>query len=138
MLDPALPFEFLVYGTAVSQQSKSASSRRTWKSTVSAAARRALPQGAWLLTDRLAVTLFIFPAGTLHGDIDNRVKPILDAMVRCVYSDDELVERLVVQKFEPGRGFAFSAPSATLREALATDEPVVYVRITDDLHEELS
>lgn len=43
-----------------------------------------------------------------------------------------------MQKFEPGRGFAFSAPSATLREALATDEPVVYVRITDDLHEELS
>lgn len=66
------------------------------------------------------------------------MKPILDAMVRCVYSDDEIVERVVVQKFEPERIFAFQDPSAILLSALEAEEPVVYVRVTGDVHEELS
>lgn len=73
----------------------------------------------------------------MQGDLDNRLKPILDAMVRCVYSDDEVIERIVAQKFEPGRVFAFSNPSDVLRSALGAGEPVVYIRVTDDLHEGL-
>ena len=74
----------------------------------------------------------------MQGDVDNRVKPILDAMVRCVYSDDEIIERVVVQKFEPGRIFAFQDPSAVLVSALQAQDPVIYIRITGDVHEELS
>ncbi len=73
----------------------------------------------------------------MQGDVDNRVKPILDAMTKCVYSNDELIERVVVQKFEPGRIFAFQNPTAVLLTALEADEPVVYIRITDRVHEEL-
>lgn len=101
------------------------------------AARAALPEGAWLLTDPIAVTLYIFPAAQMQGDIDNRVKPILDAMAKCVYIDDEIVERVVVQKFEPERIFAFEDPSPTLLSALEKQEPVVYIRISGDVHEEL-
>ncbi len=35
------------------------------------------------------------------GDIDNIVKPILDALCHHIYMDDRQVQRLVVQKFEP-------------------------------------
>jgi hypothetical protein len=59
-------------------------------------------------------------------------------MTQCVYSDDVLVERVVVQKFEPGRIFPFQDPSERLAEALVADEPIVYIRITNDLHEGLS
>lgn len=97
-----------------------------------------MPEGYWLLTEALAVTIFIFPNAIMQGDIDNRVKPILDAMTQCVYSDDVLVERVVVQKFEPGRIFPFQDPSERLAEALVADEPIVYIRITDNLHEGLS
>jgi hypothetical protein len=97
-----------------------------------------LPEGSWLLTEPLAVTIFIFPGAVMQGDVDNRVKPILDAMVRCVYSDDEIVERVVVQKFEPGRVFAFQSPTDTLVSALEADEPIIYIRVTNDLHEELA
>jgi crossover junction endodeoxyribonuclease RusA len=97
-----------------------------------------LPEGYWLLTEALAVTIFIFPGAVMPGDVDNRVKPILDAMVHRVYSDDQLVERVVVQKFEPERVFAFQNPSEVLLTALEAEEPVVYLRITNDLHEELS
>ena len=134
---PVLPFEFLVRGTAVSLQS-SPSSRAAWKRSVRAAARAALPEGAWLLPSRLAVTIYIFPGRVMPGDVDNRVKPILDAMSACVYADDELVERLVVQKFEPGAMFPFPRPSRTLQRAMEADGPVVFIRISDDPHEELS
>src|SRR5690242_6571581 len=89
----------------------SAKSKKAWKETIREAACAALPEGSWLLTEALAVTIFIFPGATMQGDIDNRVKPILDAMVRCVYSNDELVEPVVVQKFEPGKGFPFRSPT---------------------------
>ena len=40
----------------------------------------------------------------MHADIDNCIKLILDAMTTLRYIiDDKQVERLVVQKFEPGR-----------------------------------
>lgn len=107
-LEPDLPFEFTVRGTAISLQG-SAGSKANWKEAIRSAARAALPEGAWLLTAPLAVTIFIFPGGAMQGDVDNRVKPILDAMVKCVYSDDEIIERVVVQKFEPGRVFSFQA-----------------------------
>ena len=135
--EPDLPFEFVVLGTAISLQGSSRS-KDDWKKTVQAAARSALPEGSWLLTDNLAVTIFIFPGAAMQGDVDNRVKPILDAMTKCVYSNDELVERVVVQKFEPGRIFAFQNPTQALLTALEADQPVVYVRITDDVHEELT
>jgi hypothetical protein len=77
------------------------------------------------LTDTLAVTIYIFPGARMAGDVDNRVKPILDAMCGCVYVDDDQVERIVVQKFEPGRAFPFAAPSSVLATALAAEEPVV-------------
>lgn len=135
-LEPPLPFEFIVLGTAISLSGASRS-KDEWKERIQAAARSALPEGAWLLTDNVAVTIYIFPGAPLSGDVDNRVKLILDAMIGCVYSDDELVERVVVQKFEPGRVFAFSNPSAMLSAALEAAEPVVYIRVSKDVHEEL-
>ena len=136
-IEPVLPFEFVVRGTAISAQG-SGRSKEAWKERIRSSALAALPMGSWLLTYSVAVTIFIFPKATMQGDIDNRAKPILDAMVKCVYEDDYLVERLVVQKFEPDRVFAFQNPSEALSIALSIDEPAVYVRITDDLHEELS
>jgi crossover junction endodeoxyribonuclease RusA len=135
-LEPDLPFEFVVWGTAISLQGSSRS-KDDWKRAIQASARSALPEGSWLLTDNLAVTIFIFPGAIMQGDVDNRVKPIVDAMTKCVYSNDELIERVVVQKFEPGRIFAFQNPTAVLLTALEADEPVVYIRITDRVHEEL-
>lgn len=136
-IEPDLPLEFVVRGTAISQQGTS-STREAWKESVRTAARSALPAGAWLLDRPLAVTIFIFPATTMQGDIDNRIKPILDAMVRCVYRDDRLIERLVVQRFEPDSEFAFRSPTAALATAVDAQAPAVYVRVSDDPYEELS
>jgi crossover junction endodeoxyribonuclease RusA len=133
---PDIPIEFLVRGTAISAQG-SAKSIETWKETVKAAGRAAVPDGAWALQNRVAVTIYYFPEGQMQGDVDNIVKPILDAMCRSIYVDDHQVERVVVQKFEPDNIFTFADPSPVLLDALAVDGATVYIRVTDNLYEEL-
>lgn len=81
----------------------------------------------------LAATIFYFPPGEMQGDVDNIVKRIIDGMATVLYPDDRLVERIVVQKFEPGTEVAFGTLTPTLEAAAETDPPAVYVRIDDDL-----
>lgn len=135
-MTPDLPIEFTVEGTAVSLQA-SARTRNTWKAVVRAAGAAARPSGSWALTDRVAVTIFYFPESQMAGDVDNIIKPILDALCNMIYVDDDQVERVLVQKFEPGNIFSFSDPSPLLAAALAANRSTVYIKITDDPHEEL-
>lgn len=135
-MTPALPIEFIVRGTAISLQA-SGQTREAWKARIRAAGATVVPPGSWALTDRVAVTIYYFPEGEMVGDIDNIVKPILDAMSPFIYVDDRQVERVVVQKFEPERIFSFSAPSPALVDALAVEGPAVYIRVSENPHEEL-
>lgn len=135
------PLEFYLIAVPLSLQARGASKER-WKSTVAEAARqrsRETVEFVWLDNVPLAVTIFYFPSAPMAGDIDNIVKPILDALNGHAYTDDRLVERVVSQKFEPDAAWSFSSPSAQLTAALdaisADDEPqsVVYIRIDDDM-----
>jgi hypothetical protein len=132
------PIEFLVDGTAVSLQAKRRQSIEIWKSKIVDASREVIPEGHFATESRIAATLFYFPATEMAGDIDNIVKPILDALGRHIYRDDKQVYRLVVQKFEPGDIFPFEAPSPTLVGALIRDKPVLYVRLSDDPFEDFA
>ena len=88
----------------------------------------------YFLDDRpLAVTIFYFPPTEMQGDIDNIVKPILDGMDKIVYLSDRVIERVTVQKFEPGVGVVFGSLTPALARALDKDPPVIYIRIDDDL-----
>jgi hypothetical protein len=67
----------------------------------------------------------------MKGDIDNIVKPILDALEKLIYVEDNQVARVWVEKFEPDTTAAFSEPTPTLAATLDLDTPVVYVRVDD-------
>ena len=135
-MTPELPIEFIVEGTAISLQA-SGPTKSAWKETIRASGAGVAPGGSWALTERVAVTIYYFPEGEMIGDVDNIVKPILDALAKFIYIDDRQVERVVVQKFEPDNIFTFSNPSETLVAALATEGSVVYIRVTDDPYEDL-
>lgn len=60
----------------------------------------------------------------MEGDIDNIVKPIMDALIHVACMTDNDVERVVVQKFEPEVGRAFTDPSAQLVAALDVPPPL--------------
>jgi len=136
-LEIVFPIEFVVNGTPVSSQAKRPETRKEWKDRVKAASRTALPEGHWASEDRIAVTLFYFPAEPVQGDVDNIVKLVLDALCRHIYMDDSQVERVLVQKFEPGNVFPFTSPSRGLERALSRVKPVLYVRLSNDPFEDL-
>lgn len=66
------------------------------------------------------------------GDIDNIVKPILDALCTRVYVDDHQVATVLVRKIEPGQAVATTNPSPTLVSALTGIKPLVHINISDD------
>lgn len=122
----------------MSQQAKRAASKVEWQERVKSASLAVLPEGHWATESGVAATLFYFPAEAMQGDLDNIVKPVLDALSRHVYIDDSQIERIVVQKFEPENLFPFATPSATLEQAMTHPKPVLYIRLSDDPFEELS
>jgi crossover junction endodeoxyribonuclease RusA len=82
--------------------------------------------------------LVLFPAVEMAGDIDNIVKPVLDALGKHIYVDDRQIHRVLVQKFEPGNVFGFGAPSPTLQDALNRAKPLLYIRLSIDPFEDLA
>lgn len=132
------PIEFLVHGTPVSSQAKNAAAREDWKARVKAASLGALPRPHFASIQRMAVTIYYLPDGRMPGDIDNIIKLVLDALCAHIYVDDAQVERVVVQKFEPGNVFGFSNASPTVVDAINGTKPVLYVRVSDNPFEELA
>lgn len=124
-MELSFPIEFLVHGTAVSFQAKRPESRDEWKQRVKAASVTPLPQPHLASDAPLSVTLYYLPDEPMQGDIDNIVKPVLDALSRHIYLDDHQVERIVVQKFEPGISFTYRNPSAIFAAAIEGSRPVL-------------
>lgn len=127
------PIEFFVVDQVPVSLSASPASKERWKATIAGSARMAISPRPWIPGQPVSVTILYFPDGRMRGDIDNIVKPILDALEGIVYRKDNQVERVWAQKFEPGRpAFVADEPSPTLASALDFDPPVLYVRIDDD------
>lgn len=119
-----------MFGTPVSFQSDNSRAKDEWKAKVLEAAQSTIEPGSWtFMEERLAATLYYFPQDPMAGDIDNIVKLTLDALVPNVYTDDRLIDRVLVQRFDPEASFNFIDPSTKLVEAMAVDGPVLHVRI---------
>jgi crossover junction endodeoxyribonuclease RusA len=131
------PIEFAVEGTPVSLQAKRRDSIARWKSQIVKASQIVLPPGHFATEAALAITLFYFPAAPMEGDLDNIVKPILDALEKHIYMNDRQIYRILVQKFELTHAFEFASPSPALKEALNTTRPTLYIRLSDDPFEDL-
>lgn len=130
-VDLAFPIEFFIEAVPLSLQA-SARSQETWWQQVENVARSAIPAGSWATQSPVLVTIYYFPNGQMTGDIDNIVKPILDALSPMIYLDDSQVDRVIVQKFESGRVFRITNPTPRLAKVLETEPPVVYIRVDDE------
>jgi hypothetical protein len=136
-MEITFPIEFLVHGTPISLQAKRADAKAEWKSRIRSASKTAIPDQYFSSDERIAVTLYYLPNEPMQGDIDNIIKPVLDALSQHIYLDDVQVERIVVQKFEPGNVFSFQRPTGTFLAALSGTKPVLYVRVSNDPTEDL-
>ncbi|MCJ2137679.1 RusA family crossover junction endodeoxyribonuclease [Methylobacterium sp. J-026] len=134
----ALPFpiELIIQETPRSLQSKNAKAKEDWKAMVRQVAKNFIDthREFTLLDDRpLAAKILYFAPAPMEGDIDNIVKLILDGMLKTVYLDDQVIERITAQKIEPGIVVEFASITDTLEQAAGTEPPVVYIRVDDDL-----
>ncbi|MGJ3263642.1 MAG: RusA family crossover junction endodeoxyribonuclease [Salinarimonas sp.] len=137
-MEPEFPFEFVVLGTPVSFQRANPAARQAWKDLVRAASAEKLLEGHFATDRRLAVTMYYYPKDRMVGDIDNIIKLMLDALQQHIYLDDDQIERIVVQKFESHRRFAFIRPSPTLAACMYGPKPALYIRISAEPYEELN
>ena len=116
-MEIAFPFELFVLGTPVSQQSRLRANRDAWQARIREACTLSLPEAHRASQAVVAVTIYYFPAEPMQGDLDNIIKPILDALSRYVFVDDAQVERLVVQRFLPDGAPELTDPSNVLKQA---------------------
>jgi hypothetical protein len=89
------PLEFFIEGVPVSLGGSTRSKDR-WKTMVAETARQRQRETEELgfLDDRaVAVTIYYFPIAPMEGDIDNIVKPILDALIGIAYPDDAFYQK---------------------------------------------
>lgn len=126
-----------MFGTPVSFQRSNAIAKNDWKELVRSSSIRELPEMHFATDQKIAVTLYYYPEHRMAGDVDNIVKLTLDAMSQHLYVDDEQVERVVVQKFESDRVFAFQDPTPTLAACMLGSKPALYIRVSTDPHEDL-
>ncbi len=82
---------------------------RKWKAAaMKIIAFEAIGEHDWL-KGRLAVSIFLTPSTNHKWDIDNRVKPVLDAL-ECIIEDDNQIDELWVRRLakeENNRCFVF-------------------------------
>lgn len=129
-MEPEFPVEFIVFGTPVSLQG-GPTSRDAWKARVKEASYQGLPEMHSWYEGSVAVTIYHFPPTEMAADVDNVIKPILDALGGHILKDDRQVVRVTIQKFEPGQPAEFTAPSDVLTTALTAGRPVTYIHISD-------
>jgi len=125
------PVEFVVEGVPISLQAKG-TSRSRWITKVRETARAAVPE-TFATTNKVGVTIYYFPAAASTVDVDNIIKPILDALRGPVYTDDKQVDRVLCQRIDPGAILDLRDPSRSLIAAVTGDRPVTFIRIHTSL-----
>ena len=125
----SVPFEFVIGGPAVSQQTRRAERRELWKEEVRSAARDRWTAGL-PVAGSVAVTITYFFDGD-EPDVDNVPKPILDAMKGLVYSDDAQVFDLLCRKRDLTTDLLIRNPSTDLLGYLRESRQVVHIFVEE-------
>lgn len=123
------PLDFVVQGFPRTSQTKSSKSRQVWREAIRVAAAAAQPSGADLLQGELSAQIVYFYTDSTSLDVDNIIKPILDALTGLVFEDDSTIFQVTCRKTLQADGLIVrDAPSSLIR-GLEAGRDFVYVRI---------
>lgn len=121
-------FEFVIPQRPVSLQVKNRANLQRFKAFVNAEAAKTWPADIAPLSKNLRVTL-IYLAAEDAADVDNIIKPILDALVGWVYSDDDCVCDVDCHRRYLSEPIDVTDLPPLLQAAVARPEEFVYVRV---------
>jgi len=119
-----LPFSFVVMGIPRSLQAKRQS---RWKDKVRSVAAESWGDDPPLEDEVSVVIIYFYRDGSV--DVDNMVKPILDAMTTLVYVDDGQISQIIARQIELATGLDISGATPDLVEALNSDTDFIFVQI---------
>ena len=124
------PFEFVIRKRPLSLQAKGKHLQQ-WKAFVKGEAAKAW-NGARIDTENVHVTMVYFCAQS-PPDIDNILKPILDALVGLVFADDALVADLQAHRRSLTGTFDLTRMPHQIARELTEGQEFVFVRVTTSL-----
>ena len=125
-----LPFEFVIPQRPVSQQARRQSRLREWKEFVARHARVAMSGPQTLATEPVAMRLlYLYDEAAL--DVDNILKPIQDALVGILITDDFVITDVEIRRRWRGTTFTLNAVTPVLAAGLALGREFVYVILSD-------
>jgi crossover junction endodeoxyribonuclease RusA len=105
----------VVVGIPVSAQSKGKSRKRAWMAKVATAATPAWRGAPLAVASRVAITYFYLSDSL---DVDNIVKPILDALIGPVLVDDHFVVEIRAVKRDQAQPFTLAHTTPAILRAL--------------------
>lgn len=125
--------EFIVSGTPISSGA-SGRSRARWKQLVSEAASAVLSAQHALVADSVRVTIVYFYVHT-DLDLDNIIKPIMDALIDVIYVSDFQVTDISAAKRDRAGTLVLEGASPVILEQIAAtaDEPQDFVYVAVEL-----
>ncbi|MEK6405542.1 MAG: RusA family crossover junction endodeoxyribonuclease [Acidobacteriota bacterium] len=126
-------FEFVIEGPAVSLKAKKTNARRyqKWIRTVRAAAQSEFRSRRQITSQNIIVSIANYY--TLSPpDVDNIIKPLLDAMGTVVYDDDSQVRKVISEKVDLTSTDSIQNPSPLLATALEKYSEVLHIIVTWD------
>jgi crossover junction endodeoxyribonuclease RusA len=127
-----LPFEFIVEGSPLSQQTKNKTRLRAWRQTLRSAAGRYLPVNAQPSKERLQITVVYYYSGaTAKMDNDNMIKPIQDALQGLVYVDDNQITDTRVRRTNLNGAFRVRGMSPVLAEGFCLGTEFLHIKIEE-------
>ena len=125
----ALPFEFALVGSPVSQQTRRRALLRQWTQNVRNAAERHWDGRAPAAGDIAVSIVYIFDADPL--DVDNIPKSVLDALKGLVYLDDSQVTDLICRKRRKRDNLRTAQESPVFDEFISNHHQFIYICVKD-------
>jgi Holliday junction resolvase RusA-like endonuclease len=124
------PIEFVIPQRPVSQQARRQARLRDWKEFVARQAKLAITEPLNLASEPVALKLlYLYDEAAL--DVDNILKPIQDALVGVLLTDDAVVTDVEIRRRWRGTTFTLNAVSPVLAAGLALGKEFVYVMLSD-------
>ena len=82
---------------------------------------------------RIDIEVFFYADTTLRADVDNVIKPILDALIGVVYEDDRQVRSVKATAFPKGDAFRSSGSMDVLNRLMKTEPKEFLINVYEDL-----
>jgi crossover junction endodeoxyribonuclease RusA len=123
-----IPFDFVVEGPPVSQQTRNKARLQSWKRTVRQAASKYWPITNPPEADELTIIVTNFYE-IATPDVDNIVKPIQDALIGLVYNDDKQITDCYTRSRKITGPFKVKGLSRALADGFVSNKEFIHVKI---------